>query len=266
MKLLFGKKHFPECSNGVVATIGNFDGVHLGHQHLIKELREKADAMGLPLVLVLFEPQPKEYFQKKQAPARLYTLREKLQPIAACGVDYVYCIKFNTALAQTTAQDFILSYLFDILKVKYLLVGEDFRFGKNREGTVALIQQLSAQKGTCEVHTYPEFCLLDERISSTRIRAALQQGDLLLAKHLLGRPYGMCGRVIKGDGRGRQWGIPTANIGLHREALALSGVFVVQVKWNNRVAYGVANLGNRPTVDGTKNVLEVHLLGFNVSI
>jgi riboflavin kinase/FMN adenylyltransferase len=266
MRLLYGKKHFPECHNGVVATIGNFDGVHLGHQNLIKELRKKADALNLPLVLVLFEPQPKEYFQKDNAPARLYTLREKLQYIDACGVDFVYCIQFNKIIAQTSAQDFITKYLFNKLKVKYLLVGEDFRFGKNREGNVELLHRLSAQHGSCKVHTYQEFCINEERISSTRIRDALRQGNLTLAKQLLGHPYGMCGRIIKGDGRGRQWGVPTANIGIHRASLALTGVFIVQVKWNNRTVNGVANVGSRPTVDGTKNVLEVHLLDFNESI
>lgn len=266
MKLLYGKKYFPEFSNGVVATIGNFDGVHLGHQNLIKALRKKADALNLPLVLVLFEPQPKEYFQKEKCPARLYTLREKLQCIKNCAVDFVYCIKFNDALAQTSAHDFIASYLFDTLKVKYLLVGDDFRFGKNREGTVELLKKTSAQMGLCEVHTYPELCLHEERISSTRVRAALEQDNLTLANQLLGRTYSMCGRVIEGAKRGRQWGIPTANIGLHRAALPLYGVFAVQAKWDNRTINGVANLGSRPTVDGTKNVLEVHLLNFNESI
>jgi riboflavin kinase/FMN adenylyltransferase len=265
MKLLHGDKHFSAFDQGVVATIGNFDGVHLGHQHLLRTLKQKADSMNLPLVLILFEPQPKEYFQHTLAPARLSTLREKLHSLKDCGIDYVYCIKFNERLARTSAHDFVTHYLFNILKVAYLLVGEDFRFGANREGDVALLKTLGSSSG-CEVQIYPECRLYDERISSTNIRLALQQGDLNHASQLLGRMYSLCGRVIKGDGRGRQWGIPTANIALNRLALPLSGVFVVEVQLKSRIVKGVANIGSRPTVDGTTNILEVHLLDFDESI
>lgn len=265
MKLLRGTKRCTAFNQGSIATIGNFDGVHLGHQNLIKMLRKKANEKKLPLVLVLFEPQPKEYFQKDQAPARLSTLREKLHSLNDCTVDYVYCIKFNNTLAQMPAIHFINHYLFTILNVTHLFVGEDFRFGKNREGDVPLLQKISDERG-CIVDIYPEFSIHNERVSSTRIRIALQQGALTQAAQLLGRPYGMCGRVIKGDGRGRKWGIPTANIGLHRLAIPIHGVFVVKLILKNKTVYGVANIGSRPTVDGTKNVLEVHLLNFNESI
>lgn len=264
MKLVRDLRHFSNFSDGVVATIGNFDGVHLGHQNLLKSLRKKADSLNLPLVLILFEPQPKEYFQQEQAPARLSTLREKLHVLKDCSIDYVYCIKFDKQLAQTQAKDFI-HHLFNNVNASYLFVGQDFRFGKNREGDVALLQKLSVDY-RCEVAIYPEFSIRNERVSSTRVRHALQQGDLKHAALLLGRTYNMCGRVIRGDGRGRTWGIPTANIGLHRLALPLSGVFVVRVQVNKRTVYGVANIGKRPTVDGTKNILEVHLLDFNQPI
>ncbi|RUR08702.1 bifunctional riboflavin kinase/FAD synthetase [Legionella sp. km772] len=264
MKLVRDLKYFSNLNQDVVATIGNFDGVHLGHQSLLKLLRKKADSLNLPLVLILFEPQPKEYFQKEQAPARLSTLREKLNALKGCKIDYIYCIRFNSQLAQTLAKDFIY-HLFNSLRTRYLFVGQDFRFGKNREGDVALLQKLSADYH-CEIEIYPDYLIHDERVSSTRIRLALQRGDLHHAALLLGRSYSMCGRVIKGDGRGRQWGIPTANIGLHRLALPLKGVFVVQVLLNKKIIYGVANIGKRPTVDGTKNILEVHLLDFNESI
>lgn len=265
MKLLRGEQHCALYNNGIVATIGNFDGVHLGHQSLIKTLKAKANELNLPLVLILFEPQPKEYFQKEQAPARLSTLREKLQALKTYGVDYVYCINFNSKLAHTSAKEFIDHYLVNLLKVRYLLVGDDFKFGTNREGDVRLLKEACSRE-RCEVHIYPELQIHEERISSTRVRTALQQGDLNLAAQFLGRTYSLCGRVIKGDGRGRQWGIPTANIGLHRLALPLSGVFVVRVKFQGRLVAGVANIGKRPTVDGTKNVLEVHLLDFNESL
>lgn len=265
MKLLRGVQHLAEFDKGVVATIGNFDGVHLGHQTLIKSLKDKANEMNLPLVLILFEPQPREYFQKDMAPARLSSLREKLDMLRQCQVDYVYCIKFDNALAQTTASDFARQYLFIALKVKYLLVGEDFRFGKSRAGDVSLLRALGVQYG-CDVQTCDDFCLQNERVSSTKIRLALQQGDLGLAAKFLGRTYSLCGRVIRGDGRGRQWGIPTANLSLHRLLLPLQGVFVVQVYQGAKRVYGVANIGKRPTVDGTKNILEIHLFDFDDSI
>ena len=265
MKLLRGVQHLAEIEKGVVATIGNFDGIHLGHQNLIKSLRDKANSMKLPLVLVLFEPQPREYFQQEAAPARLSSLREKLEMLKSCQVDYVYCIKFDRAMAETPAGDFAIQYLFHALNVKYLLVGEDFRFGMNRSGDVLLLKALGAQY-SCQVETCSDFLIENEKVSSTKIRNALQQGDLNLAARFLGRTYSLCGRVIRGDGRGRQWGIPTANLSLHRLALPLAGVYVVHVRMGSKYVEGVANIGKRPTVDGTKNILEIHLLNFNDSI
>lgn len=265
MKLLRGVQHLTEFDKGVVATIGNFDGVHLGHQNLIKSLKNIANRTNLPLVLILFEPQPSEYFQKDKVPARLSSLREKLNILRECQVDYVYCIKFDDILAQTTASDFALRYLFTTLKVKYFLVGEDFRFGKSREGDVNLLRSLGEQHG-CDVQTFQDFCIEHDRISSTKIRLALHQGDLGLAAKFLGRTYSLCGRVIRGDGRGRQWGIPTANLSLHRLSLPLHGVFVVKVQLRSKIVYGVANIGKRPTVDGSKNILEVYLFDFDDSI
>jgi riboflavin kinase/FMN adenylyltransferase len=265
MKLLRGVQGFTEFDKGVVATIGNFDGVHLGHQHLIKSLKDKANQMNLPCVVILFEPQPQEYFQKDKAPARLSSLREKLEVLKQCHVDYVYCIKFEKTLAQTTAPDFVRFYLFSVINVKYLLVGGDFRFGKNREGDLALLKNLGMKQG-CDVHIYQDYCIKNERVSSTKIRMALQQSHLDYAAQFLGRAYSLCGRVIRGDGRGRQWGIPTANLGLHRLSLPLQGVFAVKVHWGSKVIQGVANIGKRPTVDGAKNILEIHLFDFDDSI
>ncbi len=266
MKLLRGIQHFSVFDKGVVATIGNFDGVHLGHQNLIKVLRNKADALKLPLVLILFEPQPREYFQEDKAPARLSSLREKLAVLGDCQIDYIYCIKFDDIVAQTTATDFAHHYLFSMLNVKHLVVGEDFRFGENREGDVSLLKSLSSEYA-CEVQVYSDFCINEERISSTKIRTALQEGALETAAKYLGRPYSICGRVMHGDKRGRQWGIPTANLGLHRLSVPLQGVFAVQALIaSQQLVYGVANIGKRPTVDGSKNILEVHLFDFDQSI
>lgn len=266
MRLLRGIHHFSVFDKGVVATIGNFDGVHLGHQNLIKTLRAKANALNLPLVLILFEPQPREYFQKELAPARLSGLREKLDVLRRCQVDYVYCIKFDEVFAQTTATEFARNYLFSTLNIKHLLVGEDFRFGKNREGDVKLLLRLSAEYA-CNVHVYSDFCINEDRISSTKIRMALGAGDLETAAKYLGRTYSICGRVVHGAQRGRQWGIPTANIGLRRLSVPLQGVYAVKVRLaSQQTVYGVANIGRRPTVDGTKCVLEVHLFDFEQSI
>lgn len=265
MKLLRGTQLPAECAQGVVATVGNFDGVHLGHQHLIAALREKARALNLPLVIMTFEPQPREYFHQDKAPARLSSLREKIDVLRLCQVDFLYCFKFQETLAQKSASDFAEIDLFALLKVKYLLVGEDFRFGKNREGDVALLKRLGHAAG-CVVETFADRCVASQRVSSTAVRAALQAGDLTLAATYLGRTFSLCGRVARGDGRGRQWGIPTANLNLHHRILPLSGVYVVTVLIQGVFFQAVANVGKRPTVDGVKHILEVHLFDFDRSI
>lgn len=265
MKLMRELSDLKPFQQGVVATIGNFDGVHLGHQQLIKTLKKQAQRMNLPLVLILFEPQPREYFQKEKAPARLSTVREKIELLKECGVDAVYCVRFNQKTAETQAAEFA-NHLFSLLKVKYLLVGADFHFGKNREGDIALLQRIGAEHGA-EVQVFADYTLSEEKVSSSKVRAALNAGDFARVDQYLGRPYSLSGRVLYGDQRGRQWSIPTANLSLHRVSLPLHGVFVVKVlRPNGEWVFGVANIGSRPTVDGTKNVLEIHLFDFNQSI
>lgn len=265
MKLLRGLDGISHFSEGSVATIGNFDGVHRGHQALLAKLRAQADKLQLPLVVLLFEPQPGEYFRGSEAPARLTSLREKIEVLKHCDVDYVCCLKFNKALALMSAPDFAKQYFFSLLRVKYLLVGEDFRFGQQRMGDVALIQEMGKTLG-CQVEAFPDVSLDNQRISSTKIREALAQGELEHASSLLGRTYSLCGRVTKGDGRGRQWGVPTANLSMHRLSLPLRGVFCVTIKRQGKLFTGVANLGSRPTVDGTKNILEVNLFDFDENL
>lgn len=268
MKLLRGGlRHFPFFADGTVATIGNFDGVHLGHQALLKQVKSKAGQLQLPMVTMLFEPQPGEYFKGQQAPARISSLREKLDILSKCGADYVYCLNFNKSLAQMSAEKFAKTYIFSRLRARYLLVGEDFRFGYDRQGDLNLLQELGHQQN-CLVEALADFNKANQRVSSTKIREALSMGKLDDATMLLGRTFSLCGRVITGHGRGTKWGIPTANLAMTRLTLPMTGVFCVQVRIasSGRLVNGVANLGRRPTVDGSKNVLEIHLFDFNQNL
>jgi len=266
MQVLRGLVNVPKFSEGCVATIGNFDGVHIGHQALIKRTVKVANRMGLPSVLMLFEPQPLEYFKRDDAPVRLMRLREKLYYLQMFDVDYLCCVAFNQWLAELTAYDFIQQVLLARLSVKQLLVGEDFRFGEQRRGDVAMLSQVGKLKGFGVESLAPVFYHGD-RVSSSGVRTALSQDNLALAAQLLGRPYSLSGRVIGGDKRGRQWGIATANIPMLYHQTAVYGVYIVRVAGlAGELLPGVANIGQRPTVDGQCTLLEVHLLDFDGDI
>lgn len=266
MKLLRTIQKNTELSKGAVAAIGNFDGVHRGHQALLAALRVQAVHLQLPMVVILFEPQAREFFQKQAAPPRLSRLREKIQILRECGVDYVYCLRFDQQLANMPPVEFAEHVIFWGLNVKYLLVGDDFRFGRDRQGDVALLNEL-AHQSACVVKKCPDFSIEQERVSSTQIRQALQLGDFERVKTLLGRSYSMCGRVVYGHARGREWGVPTANLNVTQAALPLKGVFCVHVQREGHpLLLGVANVGRRPTIDGTKQVLEVHLFDTNEAL
>ncbi len=241
-------------------SIGNFDGVHLGHQALLSRMKEKAALLKLPSVVILFEPQPVEFFQMDKAPARINSLREKLRELKALGIDWVLCLKFNEKQAMLSAETFIYEILKKKLKCRYLLVGMDFRFGSQRKGDIRLIQQLMPE---CQSESFADFLLEGQRVSSTAVRNFLAKGLLEDAARLLGRIFSMCGRVLHGDGRGKKWGIPTANLAVRDQKLPVHGVFCVKVRVGHTFFNGVANIGCRPSVDGRKNVLEVHLLNFN---
>ena len=216
MELIRGLHNLRPHHHGCVATIGNFDGVHLGHQAVIGQLAEKGEALGLPTTVICFEPQPLEVFRPDEVPPRLTRLREKLQALKRYSVDRVLLIRFNQRFAAMTAEAFIDEVLVRGLGIRYLVVGDDFRFGKGRTGDFAMLQQAGQQHGfqVVSMHT---FSVDGERVSSTRVRAALVNGELETAEKLLGRPYRMCGRVAHGDKIGRTIGIPTANIFLHRK-------------------------------------------------
>jgi riboflavin kinase / FMN adenylyltransferase len=251
---------------GCVATIGNFDGVHLGHQTVMRQLTTKAKALGLPTVVILFEPQPQEFFAPKIAPARLTRLREKIRVMRQNGIDRVLCVRFNATLAALSADHFIQQVLVEGLGIRHLVVGDDFRFGYKRQGDFALLQEKGLQYGFT-VESQQTFILGGERVSSTRVRAALEAGQMQLASQLLGRPYTLCGRIRYGQQRGRDIGFPTANIFLHRHVSPLLGVFAVYLHGITKQPIpGVANLGTRPTVDGSHLLLEVHLFDFEKMI
>ena len=253
-------------SRPVALTIGNFDGVHLGHQALLNELRAAAQARGLQTAVVIFEPHPREFFTPQQAPARLTSLREKLEFFAALGIDRVQVCRFNAHFAQMGAADFI-NVLHEKLFAKFVLIGDDFRFGSGRTGDFALMEKIGAQLDFA-VHAVRSVKHDGVRISSTEIRAALLAGQMREAQRYLGRHYSISGRVVHGDGLGRKIGYPTANIQLKHNRPPLSGIFVVQVHAEGLgVLQGVASLGVRPTVKHDANpVFEVHLFEFEQQI
>jgi riboflavin kinase/FMN adenylyltransferase len=266
MELIRGLYNLRQHHAGCVATIGNFDGVHLGHQAVLGQLAEKSAELSLPSVVVMFEPQPQEFFARGHVPARLTRLREKIQALRRYSVDRVMCLHFNRSLAVMSAQDFIQKLLVKGLGIRYLVVGDDFRFGHARQGDFAMLQAAGQEHGFQVVNMHT-FSVDNIRVSSTRIREALADGDLTTAKKLLGRPYRMSGRVAHGDKRGRKLDFPTANIHLHRHTAPLRGIFVVEVFGLDREPLAaMASVGTRPTFDGTSCLLEVHLFDFHQDI
>lgn len=266
MQLIRGLHNISQQHQGNALTIGNFDGLHLGHLEILANLTNVAKERNLSTCLMSFEPLPQEYFCHEKAPARLHRLREKWCVLENTQIDYFLCTRFNHSLAELSADDFIQDILVNKLNVQYLLVGDDFRFGHKRLGDYEMLQKAGDKYGF-EVHNSPSHCYEGERISSTRIRDALMNNQLDQATQMLGRPYQICGRIAHGDKRGRTIGFPTANIKLHRHATAVHGVYAVHMtSENNLSCNGVANIGKRPTVDGQNLQLEVHLFNFNQEI
>ncbi|PKM36056.1 MAG: bifunctional riboflavin kinase/FAD synthetase [Gammaproteobacteria bacterium HGW-Gammaproteobacteria-10] len=267
MRLIRGLAHIEPMPKGCVLTIGNFDGLHLGHRAVIDKLARQGREMGLPSVAVIFEPQPLEYFQGRNAPSRLTRLREKIIQFSASPIDRVLILRFNRYFADLEAEAFIEDILLKRLNVKYLVVGDDFHFGKARRGNFAMLKEKGLEFGF-QVEDTPSYQLDGHRVSSTMIRDALGEGDLDYAASMLGRSYSVCGRVAYGDKIGRTIGFPTANIQLSRKNTPIEGVFaVVMTGINGRKIPGIANVGTRPTVgDDSKVILETHLFDFNRDI
>ncbi|MEM6579914.1 MAG: bifunctional riboflavin kinase/FAD synthetase [Pseudomonadota bacterium] len=267
MELIRGLHNLRPRHRDCVATLGAFDGVHLGHQAVLKHLLQKAEELNLPSLVIVFEPLPREYLAPLKAPARIMSFREKFFAMRALGVDRLMRIQFNENLREMSAQQFLDDIFVKGLGVHYVVLGDDFRFGNDRQGDLEFIKEQGLRYGyeACSTST---LAIDGERVSSTRIRDALEQADFAEARRLLGRPYTMSGKVVYGRQLGRQLGTPTANIELHRLRSPLSGVFVVNVTGAGLVdAPGVANVGVRPTVnDSIKANLEVHLLDRSLSL
>lgn len=262
MELIRGIHNIKPEHHGCVLTIGNFDGVHLGHQAVLGQVLAKAQALGLPAMVMSFEPQPMELFAAEKAPARLTRFRDKYLQLKQVGVERLLCVNFNSRFANMSAQDFVRRLLVEQLGVKFLVVGDDFRFGQGRRGDFATLVAAGKEFGFTVVSTH-SFCVSAQRVSSTAIREALANDDLPLAESLLGRPYSISGRVSHGRKLGRTIGFPTANVPLKRRVSPVSGVYAVEVYGvNGEPVPGVANVGRRPTVNGVRQQLEVHLFDF----
>ena len=262
MELIRGLYNLRPRHRGCVVAIGNFDGVHLGHQAVLGQLSEKSAEAGLPSTVITFEPHPQEFFAITNVPPRLTRFREKMQALRRYAVDRILCLRFNQALAQMPAEDFISEVLVAGLGSHFLVVGDDFRFGHKRRGDASLLREAGEREGF-QVIKMHNFNVDGTRVSSTLIRKALAQGDLSAAEKMLGRSYRMSGRIVYGDQRGRTIGYPTANIYLHRRATPLMGVYAVEVfGLDSEPLKGVANIGMRPTVNGRTCLLEVHIFDF----
>jgi riboflavin kinase / FMN adenylyltransferase len=263
-----------EAGSPVALTIGNFDGVHLGHQAMLARLNHAAKLLDLISCVMIFEPHPREFFAPDQAPTRLTSLREKLEHLAAFGVERVQICKFDFDFARISAENFIGGILQRRLAVRWLLVGDDFRFGARRAGDTGMLKAYSARHGFT-VEEMPSYGVRGLRVSSTAVRAALENGDLALVSQLLGRAYSISGRVVRGDQLGKKIGFPTANIQFQHNRPPLYGIYAVEVEDAGGIrphqfvapARGVASLGVRPTIhEHGKPVLEVHLFDFHQEI
>ena len=262
MEIINGLHNLRSRHRGCVLTIGNFDGVHRGHRQLIDALCEKAKAMGVPRMLMTFEPQPREFFAGTKLPARLTRFREKVYLLDQTPLDRLLCLPFNERTANIEAGWFAKDFVVDQVGAKHLVIGDDFRFGRGREGDFALFERYG------QIHGYSVSAMStllqgEARISSTLIRESLAAGDFTAAANLLGHEYFIMGRVVYGRQLGRQLNVPTANIRLQRYRAALEGVYCVTVEGiAGAVRHGIANIGVRPTVDGKEPLLEVHVFDY----
>ena len=264
MELIRGLRNLSPAHKGCVATIGAFDGLHKGHQAVLRRLMDAGAEHGLATLLITLEPLPREFFGGDKAPARLMRFREKIERLDRFGIDRVLCMRFDRRTSRTPAESFVVDLLVNRLGVRSFVVGDDLRFGADKEGDFTTLCRIGADHGFSVLQT-DSLRLAGERVSSTRLRQALADADFALAESLLGRPYSISGKVARGRQLGRALGVPTANIALRRLRSPLSGVFVVEVAGvAERPWPAVANIGTRPTVDARREpLLEAHLLDFS---
>jgi riboflavin kinase/FMN adenylyltransferase len=270
MQLIRGLHNLKDEHRGCVLTIGNFDGIHLGHQALLKLLAEKADKYQTHRVLMTFDPLPHEYFSTESATPRLMNTREKIIALTEHTPELcpenLLLLNFSDELASMAARQFIKDILVDLLDIKAVVIGDDFKFGRERKGNLELLKSMGAEFGF-EATDLPTQQVAEQRVSSTQIREALLNNQFNLAEKMLNRPYQICGRVAHGEKRGRSIGFPTANIHLHRPHTPLYGVYSVTMH-SGKFGHtkGIANVGRRPTVNGEHVQLEVHLFNFDQDI
>ncbi len=262
MELIRGLHNIRDRHRNCVLTIGKFDGVHLGHQAVLSQVTEQAKRLGLPSTVMVFEPQPEELFNPQNAPARLSRLRDKYTALAELGVDRLLCMKFSRDFAALSAEFFVEQLLVNKLGVRFLVVGDDFHFGKGRVGDFDMLVRAGKQFGFDVVNTR-SFRMEDCRISSSSIRQALADNEFERAEAMLGRPFAITGKVVHGDKKGRTIGFPTANLLLKRCQTPVHGVFAVEAEVDGKRYPGVANIGTRPTVRGQRSQLEVHLFNYS---
>ena len=257
---------FERVAAGSVVTIGAYDGLHLGHRKLLDSVVKAASKSSLPSVVMSFEPTPKEFFSADSPPARLMRFREKFDALRETGIDIFFCPRFDDRMRGIAADTFIRQLLIHAMNVRCLVIGDDFRFAAGRSGTVEQLQRAGEALGF-EVRQQKSVVVAGQRVSSTAIRQALWTGELELATRLLGRHYSMSGKVIAGDGLGRELGYPTANVNLRRRQSAVMGIFAARVRGvAGQPLDAVASVGTRPTFGGTKPLLEVHIFDFDADI
>jgi len=262
MEILTGYGTVTVPDGAVVATIGNFDGVHIGHQALIAQVRAEADRRGLAAAVVTFDPHPLRVLAPERAPQMILTRRQKIEILASLGVDLIVFIPFDREIAAVPAEEFVRRFLTGRLHVACLLVGEDFRFGRGRAGDIDLLRRLGPECGF-EVRAAALRTLEGARVSASQVREAIRTGDMGRAAELMGRPYVLVGEVVAGQGRGRKLQAPTANLAPENELLPAFGVYVtetlVELEWHP----SVTNVGSRPTFPGAGFAIETHLPGFS---
>lgn len=255
-----------DLAQGSAVTIGAFDGLHLGHERLLARVQTACEKSNLASVVMSFEPTPAEHFSSDRPPARLMRFREKYESLADHGIDYFYCPRFSARMRDIPTQDFIRRILLQGLRMRHIVVGDDFRFARRRTGSIDDLARHAGLLGY-SVEQQSSIVVDGTRVSSTAIREALWRGDLLRAAALLGRPYRMSGVVVEGRKVGRKLGYPTANVDLRRRQSAVMGIFAVRVTGlADQTLDAVASVGTRPTFDGIKPLLEVHIFNFDQEI